>query len=498
MIHRIATLLFLIILLGWQACKTDLSGNRLPNQAPQTYTVADTIARSGDNRFTSQVFIQWWGDDADGFIKGFEFSFDGLTWNFTEQQDSTFTLALPAGSDTADFRFFVRAIDNNNLADPTPANLSYPVKNSKPIASFFMPVGTPASPSKNPVSSFPALKYYFNYSDPDGADNLDHLEFFLNDTTLAPFILPVTVNEVTLLGRNLSGSITDCQVFAGTSPNPLALFMQGLRLNANNMLYFRSVDKVGATSAFAASAITYVKKPINGILLVNATFPVNATKLAYYCNALNAVGISTFDTLQPFRVVNNNYTDLSPDYLTQSKVFRFFSKIIWFSDVDSIALSLAQRSTSDFFANGGRMFMSVAFSQFMFETSPLLEFTPVKEIVPDTQGVFRMNINAPVVPLLSGWPNLKSNAILSSARPYFKALDNSQYTFADLYKAEHTVTTPGGPLIYAGPGSVFTKRTEIAGSKTNMIFTSLPLERLDANNNRDSIFRKIFIDELNF
>lgn len=102
------------------SCKTGLKGNLKDNLAPETHTIIDTIIRIGADRMNAQVQLQWWGDDADGFIKGYEFTFDSLitastVWSFTTKQDSTFILSIPAGKDTVDFTFYVRAIDNLNI-----------------------------------------------------------------------------------------------------------------------------------------------------------------------------------------------------------------------------------------------------------------------------------------------------------------------------------------------------------------------------------------------
>jgi len=94
----------LVSLLG--SCrKEEFSGTRKSNVAPQTYMLADTIVRTGDNRYRTQVLVQWWGTDSHGFITGYEVSTDGVNWFYTTRQDSLFTLSLPAGKDTFDFPF---------------------------------------------------------------------------------------------------------------------------------------------------------------------------------------------------------------------------------------------------------------------------------------------------------------------------------------------------------------------------------------------------------
>ncbi len=487
-------LLLIIVLIS---CKKGFKGEPVVNQAPETHLIADTIYRSGSNRFISQIKITWWGDDQDGFIKGYEFSFDGLSWIYTAHQDSLFTLSLPAGSDTADFKFYVRAIDNQDLRDPSPATLIYPVKNSPPSCSFFIPVGSGSFPSKNTIKTFPAFKFYWSASDPDGDNNLDHFELYLNDTNASPYIVASTVTQAAFVAKDVLSATPNLEVYSGTNQK-LSLEMTGLKLNANNILYLRAVDKVGARSIAAASYVFYCKKPINKILVVNATSPYTPAKLSFFKTGMQNAGITIFDTLNAFIKNNNNYDELSPDYFTQNKAMKFFDKIVWFSDNDSVSLALAQRSLGEFLANHGRIFMAINFSQFFYEQSALLDFTPVKELIPDTQGVFRMNSNALLNPLINGYPVLKSTSIISSARPFLKAIDNGTSKFYDVYSGELIVSTPTGPIQWTGPSIVCTKRADANTNQTNFIFISMPLERMNGNNNIDSLFKKALVQELGF
>lgn len=479
------------------ACKKGFTGKPSENAAPDTHTVADTILRSGDNRFISQIKITWWGDDQDGFVKGFEFSFDGINWVYTTKQDSLFTLSLPTGSDTANFNFQVRAIDNEGLKDPSPASLVYPVKNSPPTCSIFIPTGTALFPSRNTIKTYPAFKFYWNASDPDGDPNLDHFELFFNDTTTAPYILPASIKEAAFVAKDLLSNNPDCEVYSGTNQR-LNPDIKGLKLNASNTFYVRAVDRVGAKSVAAASYTFYCKKPINKILVVNATSPYTPSKLStFHINMLN-VGITAYDTLNAFVKNNNNYDELSPDYFTQNKALKFFDKIVWFSDNDSVSLSFAQRSLGEFLSNNGRIFMAINFSQFFYEQSALLDFTPVKELIPDTMGIFRMNSSAALKPMIAGYPTLKATSIISSARPFLKSIDNGSSKFVDVYQGDLIVSTTSGPVSWSGPSVVCAKRTDANTNQTNFIFISVPLDRLNGNNNMDSLFRKALVQELGF
>jgi hypothetical protein len=490
-------LLYVLILLVIQSCNRGFKGKTSGNQAPETHVVADTIVRSGDNRFISQVKITWWGDDKDGYIKGYEFSFNGSQWIFTTKQDSLFTLQLPAGSDSADFKFQVRAIDNQDLRDPTPATLIYPLKNSPPSASVFIPAGTAQFPSKNTLRTYPAFKLFWTGTDPDGDDNLDHFELYLNDTNGIAYTVPPAITQAAFVAKDILTNNPDCDVYSSTNQK-LQSSIKGLKLNDYNVLYVRAVDKVGARSAFAASYSFYCKKPVNKLLVVNASYPFTPLKLNFFHTGMSNAGLGVYDTLNAFRINNNNFDELSPDFFTQNKALKFFDKMVWFSENDSVSLALAQRSLGDFLANNGRIFMMVNFSQYFYENSNLLDFTPVKELIPDTQGIFRMNVNAQMIPLISGYPVLKAGSIISSARPFLKAIDNGNNSFVDVYNGELLVSTPNGPLSWTGPSVVCAKRENAITHQANFIFTSMPLDKMNANNNIDSLFRKAMVEELGF
>merc|ERR1711879_680071 len=117
----------------------------------------------------SRLKVHWWGDDPDGLIVGYYFSWDGSNWSFTTSNDSLFALQIGA-SDTS-YVFSVSAVDNSGnrtydsnitqngvdygsepfvdangngtydageiftdigLIDPTPAEQKYPIRNTAP------------------------------------------------------------------------------------------------------------------------------------------------------------------------------------------------------------------------------------------------------------------------------------------------------------------------------------------------------------------------------
>jgi hypothetical protein len=58
--------------------------------------------------------------------------------------------------------------------------------------------------------------------------------------------------------------------------------------------------------------------------------------------------------------------------------------------------------------------------------------------------------------------------------------------------------TVQGAGVWAGSSNVMSKRIRNSTGKADMIITTLPLQNMNANGNADSLFKKIFIDELEF
>lgn len=490
------------ISLAWLgACKTEFEGDLKSRSAPETYMLTDTIVRPGDLRFKTEVEVKWWGTDPDGYIVAYEISLDGNSWFKTTRQDSVFSLSIPVNIDTFDFRFYVRAIDNNGLTDPTPATLVYPVKNSPPNVKFIF------STTRNPARSFPAIKYTWEASDPDGIENIDHFELFLNDTTIPAYNVGANVNSVTLVAKNVTGVISDCNVYTGTSSVALAAAINGMKLNDTNYIYLRVADKVNTKSAFKVAKI-YIRKPASDLLVVNA-WTSAFTKPSvqnFYLNNINATGLTGYDILQASdKDVNGNYFELSPDPLTQDRVFAFFKKIIWFSDNTDFSLSLAQKSTVSFFNNGlgtatsGRMFMVVPITSDIDEQADYLNFTPIRSLVTPPAGTnFFFAKDSLLTPYKPGWPVMKCISNLTTARPFtIPDAPSSVYSYDTLYRASITQIGSGSNA-WAGVSHVMAKRSVISTGKANFIICSMPLDKMNGSGNMAALFQKVLIDELGF
>lgn len=497
--RAIRYILFMLAVSAFVAgCKKDFDGAEKANQPPETFVVADTIVRQGQDRFTSQVQIQWWGTDADGYVTGYEYSFDEVNWFFTKRQDSVFTLTLPGSSDTFDFKFSVRAIDNKSAKDETPAHIFYPVKNSAPTVGFYVPTGIP---SRNPVRSFPALKFLWTADDKDGIISLDSFEIVWNDTTATATKIAPGIREVLLVGTNMAGAITDCDIYLGNSQQPSGRKIGGLRLDDTNRLYIRAIDKTGAKSPFAVSKTVFVKKPKSNILIVNAIESpfLRSNIQSFYATAFANVSAKTYDVLMATEKDGNNFTELSPDPFTQSLVFKFFTRIMWFGDNLEFSLGLLQKSSGPFFANGGRMLVINSANDAIPTDPAYLDFTPIKSFLPvSNNDAFLINQNDSLLPLNAGWPYLSTPDFLTGIRPFELQTDNVDYNYRALYNGKITHEKNSTISLWTGTSTLIAKRIRKGDNKTDFVVAIVPLHSFNRHNNFDSWLDMAVNAELEF
>lgn len=496
--HTGLFLVFVAVAAVLAGCKKDFDGAAKENLAPETYVVTDTIVRPGNDRFPSQVEIQWWGSDPDGYVTGYEVRINGGPWEQTTRQDSVFTLIIPGTGDTFDFDFEVRAIDNKSKQDESPARLFYPVRNTAPSVSFYVPTTVP---SRNPDRSFPALRFQWLANDLDGISSLDSFEISWNDTT-GPFTkLPPGIRDILLVGTNLSGTITDCDIYLGSNQTPWGKKIPGLKLNDSNVLYIRAVDKVQAKSGFAVSKRVFVRKPQGDILVVNAVESqfTRAGIQNFYTASLATATSKPFDILKATDIFQNNYTELSPDPFTQAQVFGFFKRIFWFSDNTEFSLGLLQKSSSVFFAKGGRMMVISAANDNLPTDPPYLDFTPIKSYLPVSgNDVFLMNSNDSLVPVQAGWPVLTTPNFQTGIRPFEVQPNNPDYSFSVLYNGRILNEKNSTTTRWTGISSLIARRVRKSDNKTDFIISVVPLHQFNGLSNFDLFMDLAVNTELEF
>lgn len=484
----------LLVIAVW-GCKKGYEGSLNGNSNPETFMAVNKIERSGANRLTTRVDAYWWGTSANGYVIGYEVSIDSMkTWTYTTRTDSNLLLIIPFGSDTANINVFVRAIDNLGNKDLTPASLAYPVRNSAPTISLSNIAG------KKPTKSFPAVHFFWTANDADGLQDINGFEVFLNDTNTTPFTIASSVNDITIMA---DATFSDsCLVFVGTKTKALENRIYGIKYDAMNYFYIKSFDRAGLKSKFVKDSI-FIKKPTTKILFVNAYLTSRNAPQNFITTRISAY-VPSFDLLylNDYNTSLSTYTEQSPDVLTQARVFSFFNKIIWISDegATSNTLALAQQSTSNFFENGGRMFMMCNFGSDISNESESFGFTPIQKLVSDSSGLaIRMNVNDELTPFNNTWPTLKCNTIISSARPFYtQTVSSGTSNFDSLYNAALITLGSSGVKPWKGQSTVVAKRISLKYNNTALVFMSLPIQNLNGNGNANLFLDKVFKNELGF
>ena len=488
-----SNLFFLVAVMSvFLSCKKDFEGDKNDIATPETFLVVDSIYRSGDNRYTTTIEAHWWGTVQAGFIKGYEVSIDNQqTWTFTTKQSDVFLLTLPVGADTADIVVFVRTIDNNGTADPTPASTAFPVKNSPPVISFDY-----TYPNTKKNTAFPAFRYGWKFTDADGAVDISAIEVCFNDTMLK-VSLPLTVMASSFVAEKVNNTFTgNWFIYNNTQTTAFSQKITGIGFDSLNFFYVRAIDRSGAKSPWTKDSI-FIKKPqASGILFIN---DYNSTKTIitnFYTNRIKSLGL----TYQVFDTVKSFVDEFPNDLFTITKAFDFFNRIVWVSDFPSTALGIAQTSTIPFFAKGGKLFMVLQIPNDVAFDAPIFNFTPIQQLVVDTTPArtFKMAPGDRIISYKNG-PELKATSIVDIARPFITYSSSSGlYAYDSLAKAELRSFGSGNPTVWMGTSTVMSKRINTQTNKTDFITLTVPLNLMNGNNNVDSFFKQVIINELAF
>ena len=98
---------------------------------PETYVNWVAVGNAFETITTSRQELYWWGEDADGYIVGYRYRWgENSPWTYTV--DETALFYVPITTDLDVFSFEVVAVDDDSLADETPAILVLPIQNSSP------------------------------------------------------------------------------------------------------------------------------------------------------------------------------------------------------------------------------------------------------------------------------------------------------------------------------------------------------------------------------
>lgn len=517
MLNKFTFLLLLIALTAFYACKDKITGPPLPNKAPTTKIFLDTVV----SKQQSRIELFWSGDDPDGQVIGFYFSWDGVHWTFTTHNDSLFSLKIGA-VDTI-FAFRVSAVDNSGngvydtlifqngrnygpepftdlngngrwdsgepfidigAIDPNPASLGLPIKNTAPTIAW-------NALSTHPDTSFPVMSFGWNAADLDGDATIDHINIALNDTT--KFVsINGTIKLITIRTKNFAdpAPLMDILIDGDQNNQPLdpatntVIKLPGLLYNSNNIFYCQSVDISGATSSWLSSATQplpsksgwFVKKPLGKFIIVNdyqaSPFP------SFYREIMDSLQLTgKYDVYDLFYQ--------KPPYINATffETIKLYQCVIWCSD-NSPSLALANATVNKYIGlPGNRIFFSMQFPQSV-DLKQIQGFLP---IIPDSSG-----INSNLLPgrtlsdtSQSGYPTLLTTAPLARARTFYP----SGIATAIYYLSDNAIFNRNTLFGYIGFETTVDK---------NLFFISFPLHRLNGiPGSVQNLLKKVLFQDFN-
>jgi len=424
---------------------TDVPEGMLTNSAPETYLslFPDSIISPSITR----VKITWWGDDPDGLIAGYRFSFDSTNWSYSEANDSTFQLVI-VGNDST-FRFWVAAVDDKGNVDPTPATNLYPVFNSPPSVRFN--AGT-----EIPDTSFTVGIFSWTGTDPDGNNSISRYYWALNDTN--------TWNE-------LPGTATGLAVRENN----------GLIPNSNNKLYLKVKDIAGTFSPVVtmpdSTDTWYVRQPQGRILLIDdypASILDNGAAATFYQNALDSFGLySRLD------IKTSGGANLPKIVSMFTETLKLFQCVVWYANrgnaaVDNANFDLAQQTLPFYLVSGGKVFFSTGFPNAIDQQGSIINFAPIDSV---TSFQASVPFQTEIVVVDNSYP------VLEAGSPSPDVVRGIRYGSG----ASVVYRLPFNPPYDPAQLTVCIKDAAV---NTKVIFLSLPLNRMNGNGNATGFLRR--------
>jgi hypothetical protein len=459
-------------------------GELLDNKAPETTISISEINLTGDDRLRSEVRLRWSGEDVDGWVTNYELSLDGSNWDAVTVQDSTFNFELSPGSDTTDINFYVRAIDNDGLADPTPAYLKVPIRNSAPTA-IFDSIQTP------PDTGYLAVTLVLDVADLDGEDNLDSIYLKANNGSW--IALPKDVSIVTLMPTDPSatGPVT-ADVYKGGDAQLVNAQLDDYRPGADNIFYLRARDIADSDSPVDTSKVVFITRKTSDLLVIDAHPGGTSPTPEQVIFPALASSFATVDVMD----LRSNGGANEPRFWTPTFKFTLsaYDKVFWYADGSDIAIDLLENAAGaiqDYLLNqSGKILINTSFPNTYTNESVIQEFTPVDSISTSV-GTPRLPTGSLCVPDAANgtaYDSLEASVFVGRATPFY-VKSNAEV----LYSANLTIT--GG---WVGPNTVAARLTNGAGN-TNVVFLSVQLQQLNGRPAAlEGFLNEVLVNEFNW
>lgn len=389
----------MVIITGLYSCKESINDNPNSNQPPTTKIFLQPDSSVSQQQ--SKIKICWSGDDPDGLVIGFYFSWDDIHWTFTTNNDSLFSLQI--GAVDTSFSFKVSAVDNggngvydslimqngihfgaepfkdynqNNkydsgepftdigLIDQNPAALQLPIKNTAPTIKW-------NALSTHPDTSFSVMSFGWDASDIDGNSTISKINIALNDSS--NFIsVNGAIRRITIRTNDFASSSPLMEILIDGDPNNQPYNLEtgqliklpGLLFNSNNIFYVQAVDISGAKSPWLKSYEQpapsktgwYVKKPKGKFIIID-DYKINDNAPEFYSRMMDSLQLrNKYDV---YDIAKHKLPYLNTTFL---ETIKLFSCTIWYGN-ESHSADLANAVVQRYTDNGGKLLFSLQFPQ---------------------------------------------------------------------------------------------------------------------------------------
>jgi hypothetical protein len=450
--------LFLWLTILFVGCSEDFADNPKGNQPPRTFVTIFTNNQL--NSITSKVTLTWWGDDPDGIVEGFIYTFDpnaasvqtwsndapDPNWTFTENTQETFVLTL-SGNDTS-YTLWVKAVDDAGAADTEGARQSFSVINSRPVVEFI-------ATTEIPDTTFTVATFVWTASDLDGNDTIAKFQYVLDDTTNPSNWrdLPAAQNSVTL---SQNDGLTE----------------------GEHVFFLRAEDVAGAVSdiirmPLSEDDVWYVREPISNVLLLDDYNIADGTD-AFFQSTIAAI-VGPADVWD----IKRNAGELDPPSVVAfTGTLLLFDTVIWYADT-SPNLDKAQISVPEYVDQGGKILLTTSFGEFTTNEGDPVLFSPADSL--DTR-INRLLRGQDVLPTESyaglGFPNLEVGvSIIPNVFPLTPKVSSEV-----MYRLPESNSWEGTPAI------------GVVDRNASFVLFSLPVASLNNLNSVPLLFEKILTE----
>jgi hypothetical protein len=487
--------LLLALCTGFFACE---KGEEKAGLAPDTKIAIDKINLSGETRLTSSVQLNWTGYDQDGYVTGFEISQDGgLTWSAPiTKTDSLFRFNFTGTTDTADISFQVRAIDDDQIKDPTPAVLTIPIKNSAPV------VRVDSSIAQLSDTIYSVLTLGWRATDSDGNETLEAVYVKVNDGTWQTF--PATVSTITLVPENpKQNGAGNAKLYVGFNAQLSPIRIAGLVVGDTNRIYIKTKDIASAESKEVKTKKYFLKRQTSDLLVVDthigSTDPKPENTYFPYLREIYPAG---FDHVDMLRNAGENQPRLWNT--TFPLMLGLYNKVFWYSDdqKNSVAdrnlmpLEAACSAIQKYLNNGGKLMVTSKFPDGvsrLSRDSQIFSVMPMDSITWKTSELRLIGNRVITAVPDKGYTNMKtlpsgSGGTITGVDVFYTSSPDTLYNIP--------VSRTSGT--WTGSTKIAARKTYSNG-RTNLVFFSVELHILNGDAAAlKATFNKVLNDEFNW